>query len=41
LASTGLPLWVWIVIAAVIVLLLVWAVSRRRPKQTIIKTRLG
>ena len=41
LASTGLPLWVWIVIAAVVLLLLGWAVSRRRPKQTIIKTRLG
>jgi hypothetical protein len=41
LAATGLPPWVWIVIAVVVLALIVLAFSRRRPKQTIIKTRLG
>lgn len=40
-ASTGVPLWVWIVVAVVIVLLLIAAVVRRRRSQAVIKTRLG
>lgn len=41
-ATTGVPLWVWIVVALVVLALIVFAIAaRRRRSQAVIKTRLG
>ena len=40
-SAMGIPVWVWAIVAVVILAAIVFALARRKRKVAVIKTRLG